>query len=167
MARPMFNRRSLGAGISAVVMIIILGTAGCTGRQLTEADRTAIRALDSLYVNAWLRDDTTAVLATLAPDAVLMPAGQRPLGGLDAIRNFWWPTDGSSTRVTAYTTTIDEIGGTRDLAYVRGTGQISFTYTKDTVSSDITSRSMTLTVVEPGPDGRWRIVQRMWGPHAP
>ncbi len=161
----MFHRRSLGAGIGAIV--IVLGTAGCTGSQLTEADRAAIRALDSLYVDAWLRDDTTAVLATLAPDAVLMPAGQRPLSGLDAIRNLWWPTDGSSTRVTAYTTTLDEIDGTRDLAYVRGTGQISFTYTKDTVSTDITSRSMTLTIVEPGPDGRWRISRRMWGTLAP
>ena len=167
MTRHMFNRRSLGAGLSTVVIAIVLATAGCTGRRLTEADRAAIRALDSLYVDAWLRDDTTAVLATLVPDAVLMPAGQRPLSGLDAIRNFWWPTDGSSTKVTAYTTTIDEIDGTRDLAYVRGTGQISFTYTKDTVSTDITSRSMTLSVVEPGPDGGWRIVRRMWGTLAP
>lgn len=126
----------------------------------------AIHGLDSAYVDAWLRDDTAAVLATLASDAVLMPVGQRPLTDLDAIGDFWWPTDGSHTRVTAYTTTIDEIGGGPDLAYVRGTGQLAFTYEKDGVRSNVTSRNMTLTLVKRAADGQWRISRRMWGPLA-
>ena len=149
--------------------VVLAGTSlGCANRGgLSDADRTAIHQLDSSYVQAWLRDDTAAVLATLAPDAVLMPAGQRPLTGADAIRAFWWPTDGSRTHITAYTTTIDEIGGGPDVAYARGTGQLSFTYEKDSTSSQVTSRNMTLTIVTRGPDGGWRIARRMWGPVAP
>ncbi|MDQ6871859.1 MAG: hypothetical protein M3037_07565, partial [Gemmatimonadota bacterium] len=71
--------------------------------RLTAADERAIRAVDSAYVTAWLGDDTTAVLATLAPDAILMPAGQHPLAGTDAIRGFWWPVDGSHTRILTFT----------------------------------------------------------------
>jgi len=144
-----------------------LGVLACGGGAgLSDADRTAIQQLDSAYVGAWLRDDTAAVLATLAPDAVLMPAGQRPLTDLESIRAFWWPADGSRTRITAYTTTVDEIGGGPDLAYARGTGQLAFIYEKDTVRMQLASRNMTLMIVRRGTDGRWRIARRMWGPLA-
>ncbi len=147
---------------------LALAALACTGGEgLSDADRTAIRRLDSAYVDAWLRDDTAAVLGTLMPDAVLMPAGQRPLTDPGAIRGFWWPTDGSRTRVTSYTTTVDEIGGGPEAAFVRGTGLLSFTYEKDSVVSQVTSRSMTLTVVTRDSAGRWRIARRMWGPLAP
>jgi ketosteroid isomerase-like protein len=92
-----------------------------------------------------------------------MPAGDGPLEGHEAIRRFWWPTDGSRTRVTAYRSTVDEIDGSDDLAYVRGTGDMTFIYEKDTVRTEQTSRSMMLTVVARQPDGRWLIRRRMWG----
>jgi uncharacterized protein (TIGR02246 family) len=148
----------------AALLLLASTLIGCRTRAgLSSADRAAIQALDSAYVNAWLRDDTAAVLATLAPDAVLMPAGVGPLEGHEAIRRFWWPTDGSRTRVTAYRSTVDEIDGSDDLAYVRGTGDMTFIYEKDTVRTEQTSRSMMLTVVARQPDGRWLIRRRMWG----
>jgi uncharacterized protein (TIGR02246 family) len=134
---------------------------------LTAADSTALRAVDQAYVEAWLADDTAAVLATLTPDAVLMPTGVRPLATPDAIREFWWPDDGSRTRVTRYTTTIDEIGGTQELAYMRGTGRLSFVYEKDTLRLQQTNQNMTLTLLARADDGRWRIRRRMWGPMGP
>ena len=134
---------------------------------LTAADSIALRAVDQAYVEAWLADDTAAVLATLTPDAVLMPAGVRPLDTPQAIRDFWWPRDGSRTRVTQYTTTIDEIVGTQHLAYLRGTGRLSFTYQKDTLHVEQTNQNMTLTVLARTTDGRWRIRSRMWGPMVP
>jgi ketosteroid isomerase-like protein len=137
-----------------------------TPSALTEADRAAIHRLDSAYVNAWLADDTAGVLATLDSGAVLMPAGQRPLTDLRAIRGFWWPDDGSRTTITSYTTSIDEITGAADLAVVRGTGSLSFVYVKDSSTTEATSRTMTLTVVTRGADGRWRISRRMWAPLA-
>jgi ketosteroid isomerase-like protein len=130
---------------------------------LSAEDRAALHRLDSAYVQAWLRDDTVAVLATLAPDAVLMPAGVGPLRGDSAIRHFWWPRDGSRTRVTAYQSSIDEIDGAPPLAYIRGVGTMAFTYEKDTVRLQQTSRNMALTIAAKQPDGTWRIRRRMWG----
>jgi uncharacterized protein (TIGR02246 family) len=133
---------------------------------LTEGERAAIRSLDSAYVAGWLANDSAAVLATLDPDVVLLPAGGRPHVGLAAARRFWWPQDGSRTTITSYTATIDEVDGTPALAYIRGSSTLAFTYERDTVRSEGTTRTMTLTLVRKTPDGRWRIVRRMWGPLA-
>lgn len=143
---------------------VLAGAACAVPDALGDEDRQAIRALDAEYVNAWLRDDTAAVMATLAPGAILMPAGVRPLEGDSAIRSFWWPRDGSRTRILAYETTIDEIAGGDSLAFVRGTGTLRFVYEKDTTRLEQASRNMTLTVVARQPDGSWRIHRRMWGP---
>lgn len=142
--------------------------AGCgRGDSLPATDERAIRDLDQAYVVAWVRDDTAGVLATLADDGVIMPGGIRPLTTRREIQEFWWPRDGSRTRVTAYTTSIDEIRGTGSLAFVRGTGTVTFAYEKDSVATQQTTHNMTLTIVVKGSDGRWRISRRMWAPVAP
>ncbi len=153
------------------VAITWLLVAACAGQSrdtpLGTVDSAALHAADQAYVQAWLRDDTAAVLATLAPDAVLMPPGGRPLATMEAIQQFWWPRDGSHTRVTQYTTTVDELAGTGNLAYMRGTGRLSFVYEKDAQRVEQTSQTMALTVFSRMPDGHWRIQSRMWGPMAP
>ena len=110
----------------AGVALAFLACAPAEPRVLSSADERAIRQVDSLYVAAWLRDDTAAVLRTLAPDAVLMPAGQRPLATPNDIRAFWWPTDGSRTKILTFHRVIDEIAGDANLAWVRGTDTLTF-----------------------------------------
>lgn len=157
--------------VSPAYFLLLLPLGGCLATQsegaaLSAADRAAIRALDSAYVAGWLANDAGAVLATLDPEVILMPAGNRPLIGLDAARGFWWPSDGSRTTITSYTATIDELDGTPALAYVRGTSTLAFTYERDTLRANGTSKTLTLTLLRKSPDGRWRITRRMWGPLA-
>ena len=130
-------------------------------------DERAIRAVDSTYVAAWLRDDTSAVMNTLATDVVLMPAGQRPLATPNDIRGFWWPADGSHTRILTFGRRIDEIDGQGDVAWVRGTDTLTYTYDKDSTHSQLGSRSMTLALWRRQPDGTWRISRMMWGTRGP
>lgn len=130
---------------------------------LSDADRRAIHALDSTYVGGWLRGDSTVVLGTLTPDAVLLPAGRRPLVGLDSIRNYWWPKDGSRTDILAFVSRIEEIEGDGNLAYLRGIDSISFTYTRDTVTTTSTNLAITLAVLTRSSTGQWRIARKMWG----
>ena len=133
----------------------------------TPADERAVRGVDSAYVAAWLRDDTTGVMRTLAPDAVLMPAGQHPLATPNDIRSFWWPSDGSRTRILTFERTIDEVAGVQDVAWLRGTDTLTFTYDKGQTHSRLGSRSMTLAVLRRQPDGTWRISRMMWGVRGP
>ena len=130
---------------------------------LTANDQRAVRAVDSVFVDAWLRDDTTAVMNTLAPDAVLMPAGQSVLSTPAAIRAFWWPSDGSSTRILTFDRSIDEVGGEGGIAWMRRTDSLTFTYAKGGTSSSLTSRSMSLAVLRRQPNGAWRFTRVMWG----
>jgi ketosteroid isomerase-like protein len=130
---------------------------------LSADDQRAVRAVDSVFVDAWLRDDTTGVMNTLAADAVLMPAGQTVLSTPAAIRAFWWPNDGSSTRILTFNRSIDEVGGAGDVAWMRRTDSLTFTYAKAGTTSNLTSRSMSLAVLRRQPNGAWRFSRVMWG----
>jgi len=152
--------------VSAALLAIALG--GCTPQspgqstELTLSDQAAIRTLDSTFVQAWLHDDTTAVLSVFRPDAVLLPPGSQPISGLTAIRAYWWPLDGSHTRITAFDRQIAEIAGTKGLAYLRGTGALTWEYTKGGPPHVQSSRSTDLILVARDSAGQWRVVRQMW-----
>jgi ketosteroid isomerase-like protein len=129
---------------------------------LSDRDRAAIRANDSAYVTAWMRDDTTGVLATLTADPILIPGGLEPLRGQSAAKGFWWPSDGSHTKLTAFDRTVEEIDGAGDVAFVRGTDSLRFTYTKGASIQASAMRSVTLAVVRRQSDGTWKIARMMW-----
>jgi uncharacterized protein (TIGR02246 family) len=134
------------------------------GRGLTARDSTNIEAVRAAYVEAWLADDTSGVLATLDAGAVLLPPGRLPLEGEQEIRAFWWPNDGSRTTITSFEWTLDEMVGTGELAFTRGISTLQWRYVKDTVRAEQTTRSTNLTILARGADGRWRILRQMWGP---
>jgi uncharacterized protein (TIGR02246 family) len=162
-------RPALAAAIVPAV-VWLAGLNGCGGAvppdtgTLTDTDRAAIHALDTAFVQAWLRDDTLGVLELFSPDGVLLPPGSPPVTGTEAIRAFWWPADGSHTRITGFTREPDEVGGAHRLAFYRGRAVLSWEYTKDGRTSAQTSRSTDLILMAPDPSGRWRILRQMWNP---
>ena len=161
----MLARRE-AAIVVAVSLVICAAAAGCrpapAAGGLTEADRTAIRALDTAFVQGWVRDDTAAVLRLFDARAVLFPPGSSPVAGIAAIKAYWWPTDGSHTHIAAFTRDIVEIEGGSSMAYMRGAASLSWEYVKDGKRSAQTSRSTDLVIMERGVDGRWRITRQMW-----
>ena len=129
----------------------------------TPADEAAVRALEEAYRTGWLSNDSAAVMATLAPDAVLMPAGVAPLVGDSAIRLYWWPGDGSITTIESYDIEVTEVEGSGDMAYLRGTGSLAFTYQDaDGEISHLTSQAVHLSVAGRADNGTWRIIRRSW-----
>lgn len=153
-------------------LIAVFGLIACNAARgsdaaLSAADSTAIRATQAEYVRAWLADDTAAVLATLSDDAMLIPPRGLPVQGDSAIRAYWWPTDGSRTKITSFTWDIDEVSGTPVLAYTRGQSSLAWQYDKDTVHQAASSRSVNLTLMRKDANGRWRISRQMWGPPLP
>jgi uncharacterized protein (TIGR02246 family) len=115
-------------------------------------------------VQAWLRDDTAGVLALFHSDAVLVPPGGLPVMGRRSIRAYWWPDDGSHTRITRFTRELAEVDGTPALAWFRGVATLGWNYTKDGKEATQTSRSNDLVLVAPDSVGRWRITRQMWAP---
>ncbi len=157
-----------GAPLLLTLVIFSLSLATCgperpaVSRTLSETNRAAIGALDTAFVQAWLRDDTAAVLRLFHPRAILLPPGATPVEGLSAIRAYWWPPDGSHTRITGFTREITEIDGTLDLAFFRGTATLGWVYQKDGKETAQTSRSTDLVLVAPDSSGKWRIIRQMW-----
>lgn len=152
------------ARILALAAATMLPASACASAAgFSAADEAAVRALEESYRAAWLANDPAAVMATLAPEAVLMPAGVEPLVGDSAIRAFWWPDDGSSTVITSYEITVDEVAGSGDLAFLRGRGALEFTYTPPGGEPGaLTSRAVHLSVARRMEDGSWRIARRVW-----
>lgn len=161
MAEGISNRAS-----AAVHAVILLAFVGCRpaplAGALSDADRAAIRVLDSAFVQGWIRDDTAAVLRLFDARAVLFPPGSTPIEGVPAIRAYWWPADGSHTRITAFTRQIVELEGGPSLAYLRGAASLSWESQKDGKRSAQTSRSTDLVLVARDDRGQWKIIRQMW-----
>lgn len=152
-----------------VAVLCLLLPLGCidapvSPTPLTEAEEEAVRAVERAYVEGWEANDPEAVMATLARGTVLVPDGMAPIRGDSAIRAFWWPDDGSETRVTAYRTSVEEVGGSGSVAYLRGSGDLAFDWREapDGAWRSFTSRSAWLAVLRRGEDGAWRMTHRMW-----
>ncbi len=145
------------------IIALILAACAPSGPRFTPDDEAAVRALEEAYRTGWVANDSAAVMATLAHDAVLMPAGTQPLVGDSAIRAFWWPDDGSRTTISRYDIAVEELNGGGDIAYLRGRGTLEYSYRSSMGEvSEHTSRSVHLSVALRGEDGRWRISRRMW-----
>ncbi|MCI0691456.1 DUF4440 domain-containing protein [candidate division KSB1 bacterium] len=150
--------------ISALALVALTNLAYTqthAGR-LSADDTVKIKAVNEAYVSAWLKNDSTAVIKTLAPNAVLIPQGSRAIEGMKAIKQFWWPSGGKTT-VTAFTITTEEIGGEDELAYVRGAFTLSFIYEDANNKLERTNNGNYLMIVKRQADGAWRISHRVWG----
>jgi ketosteroid isomerase-like protein len=129
---------------------------------LSDGDLEQIRALETAYVEAWERNDRDAIMAIVDEDPVLIPNGMEPIAGRRAVEAFWWPADGPSTTITSYATEIDEIGGSGDVAWVRGRGSLSFRWEENGAVREQTSRNVFLMTAQRREDGSWKLKTRMW-----
>jgi uncharacterized protein (TIGR02246 family) len=146
-----------------VIATILSFVSAATFEGLTAEEERNVRTVNAAYVAGWLRNDPNAVLETLWPDAVLIPWGGRPIQGVKAIKQFWWPAGGPRTTITSFTFTTDEIGGSVRTAYARGTYQFDFSYDTNGQTSARHNAGNYLNVFRRDAAGKWRISHRMWG----
>jgi uncharacterized protein (TIGR02246 family) len=149
----------------ALTLWLVLGSSGvkAESEKLSATDVAKIRAVNEAYAAAWLRNDPQTVLNNFASDAVLKPQGNRPVEGIEAIKIFWWPAEGSRTTIKSFTITTDEIGGEGNIGYVRGTFQFSFSYEEKGKTTELTNKGNYMMIMRRQSDGAWRISHRMWG----
>ena len=150
------------AGLAAVVLGAALSSRAADGEPLSGEDQRAIQANLQSYREAWLRGDAKAVMATLGPNPVLLPSGQPPIVGEEAIRAFWWPPDSPPGRVVAMELQVEAMSGQAGIAFAWGRGSLTFSYEEDGQEKLFTAASTFLNVLRKGPDGRWKTSCRMW-----
>jgi uncharacterized protein (TIGR02246 family) len=145
-------------------LVVLLGQAVAAG-SLSDADAAAARRVTQEYVDAWLANDPARVMATLTPDAVILPSGLAAIAGERNIRSFWWPSNGPRTTVTAMQLDVDEVIGDGAVAIVRGRGLLR--YRTDADARETTVTSWFINVVARQADGRWLIARRAWSDRRP
>lgn len=129
----------------------------------TYVDRAAVEFATHEYAKAWLANDQKRVMATLLPDAVLLPSGLPPVAGTEAIARFWFPATDPATRVTAMELAIDDVRLDGDLAVVSGRGTLTYvTVVNGKPAAPKTLRSWYVNVLRRQPDDRWLIARRAW-----
>ena len=149
------------------VVAVVVGQATLPPREVppqTFGDRAAAERAVRGYRDAWLANDAERVMATLTPDATIFPSTLPPISGAAAIRQFWFPPSGPSTRVTGMEQSIDHIHVDGDTAIVSGMGSLTFLTTSEKgASTQMARKHWYVNVLRRQRDGRWLIWRRMWG----
>ena len=115
-----------------------------------------IRAIMHQYVAAWLSGNSDAVMHLLTDDAVFIPTDKAAYVGAAAIRNYWFSAGGFA--LTRFSTTIEQVITSGDMATVRGTQVIEWTSNGERWRT----HGNYLTVLRRLPSG-WRIAWQMAG----
>ena len=119
---------------------------------LTDADRAAIRANDSLFSAACSAGDIDGVVSAYAADASLLPPNAPTVKGAEGIRAFW------GGFMAAYDVKMevagDEVAGAGDLAYV--VGRYNFTATPKAKGPALEDRGKFVEIYKRQADGSWK-----------
>lgn len=148
---------------SSVPFATLLLAAACQSSPtaaLGDADRAAIRALDATFVKLVLAGDWPALaVAYYAPDAIVMPPNEglaTGRAGIEASLKGWPP-------VQSMTLHSDDIVGAGDLAYARGTWEM----TVKTPQGPVADKGKCLAIFRRQPDGSWKAVRDIWNSDLP
>ncbi len=130
---------------------------------LSSADLAAIRQTCETFRDAWLRNDSAAVMKLMTQDAVIMPHhGVRPRVGAAAIADFWWPKNSPPAKITRFEQSHDEFGGDGDFAFVRGRDTVEYEWAPAAEVRRFRNVGTTLTLLRRLESGEWKISHRMW-----
>ena len=142
----------------------LLLTVGCTPAgpaSLTEADRTALRAIDQKFADAVLAKDWTAAAALYTPEASFMPPNGPLVKGSAAIQA-WMAT---FPPVTTFTLEPQQTDGVGDLAYIRGVYTMSFTLPGATAPTE--DHGKYIVIGRKQADGSWLIAEDIFNSDVP
>lgn len=118
-------------------------------------DLQAIRRLAADWRSGWLRGDADALLSLYADDPVLMPQGQLPVHGKDAIRALYEPV--LNDFAIQSEDTLMEVEASGDWGYFWSTYKL--TATPRAGGETIESEGKSLFVVKRQPGGGWKIAR--------
>ncbi len=150
-------QRSLMAGIPLFLVLFMLPVSG-------QAQADAIRRLVSEdYDSADNARDLAAKMRLYASDAVLMPPGEAPLVGQQAVRV--WHQASYDREAFEGSSTVDEIQTFGEWGFARG--QWSGVVTPKAGGQSSRIAGTFLVVVRRQADGTWKIAREMWTTNRP
>jgi len=153
--------RMNGSNWLAVGLLAITSSIAGVALAAPGADETAVRALDSNWVNAYNAGDAKTVAAQYAEDAVLLPPGAPLAAGRVAILSFF-TKDIAASKAAGVMLVFNpgtSVGISRDLAWASGTYRATV---KDAVVE--TGKFMSVARKK---DGKWLYLRDTWNQDSP
>ena len=149
------------------VLTLALASAACQppaqeAGPLSDEDMAAIQAVPESYTEAILANDFAAVAAHYAGDAVFMGPNMPLIEGRAAIQASYESIPGT---VVAYSNTPVMIEGSGDLAYARGT--IQMTVAVEGLPEPVSDTIKYIVILRKQPDGRWLLSAVCWNSDLP
>ncbi len=146
--------------ISLAIVLSFFGCSRSTPAALSDADRDAIRAASSAWLQAYQANDWAAVAAMYTEDAVLMPPNQPEIRGRDHIRTWFEETESGNSIELEYI----EIEGCGDVAYIRGKYRLTIPVEGGEPIVDV---GKLLDIRHRSADGSWLVARDMFSSDLP
>jgi uncharacterized protein (TIGR02246 family) len=145
-----------------VVLLTLVGITVVAPRhawtQLSDADRKGIQDVTDRWLKAMLNNDSVGVAAQYTEDAMLLPPNASAVKGRAAIEHFL----GQFPKITSFKAPLVEMDGHGDLAYVRGTYEI--TVMPPGAKTPAKETGKFIEIRRKGADGSWLIQRDAWNP---
>lgn len=135
-----------------LIATALIGIVACNeqSNQLSERDRETIKASSDIWVQTYNQNDWQALASLFSVDATMMPPNSPAIIGREAIAA--WEADNESGFRIAFD--IQEIGGSQQIAYVRGRSCVFIPTDDGTFMVDL---GKFLEIREKQPNGEWLI----------
>lgn len=152
--------------ILLLVLILILGTAGCrsdqTGTPTEEEMLAAIEKLHKIDQEASIKGDFDTLLTLMTDDCVLLPPDQSPIKGRDAIREYMKEQKEQlhNIEITEYSHDFQEIKILGEWAYEWG--YFSNAARPAGGGETIRAKGKLFRILRRQADGSWKVARSIW-----
>jgi ketosteroid isomerase-like protein len=146
---------------TALGLFVVLAACKVAPSSLSDADKTAIRALSDSFVVFFRANRDSAIAAVYSDNAIMMPPNQGSVEGRAAIRAVFDAYPG----LPDFTASSIDIDGRGDLAYVRGT--YALTVPAANGRSAVADHGKFVQIRRRQSDGRWLIAMDIFNSDVP
>lgn len=145
----MRQRTMSWAGLLAIIGV------GCARQPDLSAERAALLSTDKEWAAAAASGDVERTVSYWTDDAILLPAGTRPLVGKEAIREFVAASFRTPGFSVSWESTEPKFATGRDLAYMVGRNKFTV---RGPDGNLVTTTGNAVSIWRKEPDGAWRCV---------
>lgn len=126
------------------------------------ADLAAIEKLHETDMAAAKNHDIDTLITLMTDDCILLPPGQEPIRGREAIWKFMQEhlPESQKYEITEYVQDFEEVKIIGDWAYEWAT--FHCTYHLKSGGPDLHERSRLFRILHRQPDGCWKVARSMW-----
>ncbi|HMQ48009.1 MAG TPA: DUF4440 domain-containing protein [Saprospiraceae bacterium] len=125
-------------------------------------DKAAIRQINQQYVQAWLEGNKEGILSLFEADARITPNGNKAIEGLDALREFWFPKDGSLTTIHQFESEVLSVDIQGNTAASFQKTKLEWSYEKGDAKMGKIQYGYAHGTYQRQPDGSWKMNSLSW-----